>query len=133
MNTEDEGGSDLYNTLKEQDNVTSANGELEERRKKNMTHGKWLHDRNLVEVLRLTGNYWKNHGFSRGNVNYFYPDEALYLVEKHRVYVDLDEITLSREELYKLVLQVIPHACYLTYLRIKVLYIFIYNIWGCPL
>jgi hypothetical protein len=117
---EDESGQDLLNSLNGQDGTHLLNNEEEERRRKSMTHGRWVSGDQVVEVVRLTGNFWKNHGFSRGSINYLYPEEALYLFEKNRVYVEYDGRFLDQQALYDLTLQAIPHECYLTYLRLKV-------------
>lgn len=93
----------------------------EERRRKNMACGHWVPDLHLVKVVQLKGNFWKNHGFSFESSDYLYPEEAMFLHERQQIYVQMGETVLDKRSLYELVLSSMPHACYLTYLKLKTL------------
>lgn len=121
MDVEDESGADLLNSLSDPGQTKVKSYEELCRRRKNMTHAVWHPELQLAEVIRLTGNFWKNHGFCIDSKSYLYPEEALYLFQKDRVYVELDSAILEQKELYDQVLQCIPHSNFLTYLRLKVL------------
>lgn len=117
---EDDCGVDLRNSLKESEIVEHANADNEERRRKNMACAQWVPELQLVKVVKLRGNFWKNHGFSLDSCAYLNPEEAMYLHERQQVYVEWNEQVLDKRALYELVLSSMSHACYLTYLKLKV-------------
>lgn len=117
---EDNSGEDLRNSLLEQEVVECTNSDHEERRRSHMAYGHWIPDEQLVKVIRLKGNFWKNHGFSIEASNYLNPEEALFLHERQQIYVEFSGKVLDKRSLYELVLASMPHACYLAYLKLKV-------------
>lgn len=117
---EEDCGADLRNSLKESE-VVQVNADHEERRRKNMACGHWMPDLHLVKIVQLKGNFWKNHGFSFDSTDYLNPEEAMFLHERQQIYVQMGELVLDKRSLYELVLASMPHACYLTYLKLKTL------------
>ena len=78
----------------------------------------------LVEVTKMRGNFWRVHGFSENQKSLLYPEEALYLVERQTLYVENNGELFKFKDLYEKVLSIIPLACYLTYLKLKVQYLY---------
>lgn len=117
---DDDSGAVLLNSLTESTYSGPKNAEEVERRRKHMTECLWQPNIRLAEVIRQTGKYWKNCGFTRSNKSYFYPEEVLYLAEKDRLYVKDGSTVLEVQELYELILNYIPLPCYLAYVRLKV-------------
>jgi hypothetical protein len=94
---------------------------LEDPRLRNMAGGQWSKEQKLVQIVKMKGSFWKNCGFTKNNVNYLYPEEALLLYEKGHLYVQSEDGTeMTTQELYHTVHTVIPRACYLAYARCKV-------------
>lgn len=117
---DDDSGAILLNSLAEPAHSGPRNAEELERRRKHMTECVWQPHLGLTEVIRQTGKYWKNCGFTRENKSYFYPEEVLYLAEKDRVYVKDNMAVLEVQQLYEFMLTYIPLPCYLAYVRLKV-------------
>lgn len=97
-----------------------------ERLRIHMTHSVWRADLKLAEIIKLKGSFFKNMGFSLGGISYLYLEEVQHLSELQQVYLEVDGQILDREGMYNLVLKSMPHACYLTYMKLKVIrYLFI--------
>lgn len=99
---------------------TLTNIEKIERRKKNYAQGQWISDLKLVELTVLKGNIWKFMGFSRDKKNYFYPEEAMFLVQQDKLEVCCGDRRVELAELYALVVDSISFPCFLTYSKLMV-------------
>lgn len=74
----------------------------------------------IVEITKMRGNFWRVHGYSENQKSLLYPEEALYLVERQTLYVEHDGELCKFKDLYERVLSIVPLACYLVYLKLKV-------------
>ena len=91
-----------------------------ERLRQHMTHSVWHADLKMAEIVKLKGSFFKNMGFVKSGIMYLYPEEVQHLAELQQVYLEADGQVLDKQGLYNLVLQTMPHACYLAYLKLKV-------------
>jgi hypothetical protein len=88
---------------------------------KETSKGKWLPELGVAEVMKAGGNYWRTTGYSINTRSFLYPEEALYLVEEKKIAIeDQGGASLTLEEFYGYCAAVIPLACYLTYVKLKV-------------
>jgi hypothetical protein len=102
--------------------VESGDGEgMQDTRRKWMAIADWQPESCLAEITTMKGNFWKVTGFNVGAHNYLYPEEALLLCEKRRMLVERGGEIVELPQLYPLVLQTVPLACHLTYMKLKVI------------
>jgi hypothetical protein len=90
-------------------------------RRKWMAISQWQPESCLAEITTMKGNFWKVTGFNVGSHNYLYPEEALLLCEKRRMLVEREGEIVELPQLYPLVLQTVPLACHLTYMKLRVI------------
>lgn len=96
---------------------------------KNISKGKWLNNKKCIEIISIKGNFWRIMGYTEHGINYLYPEEALYLLEKNLLGIFDEENKLYKKDvIYELIIQEITLECYLTYSKLKVfLYYFLYS------
>ena len=129
---EEDSGANLKDSMQSVEGSEKQDKVNYERLRHHMTHSIWHGDIHLAEIVKLKGSFFKNMGFVRNGVMYLYPEEVQHLAELQQVYLEKDGEVLDREGLYSLVLQSMPHACYLAYLKLKV-YISIISFMHTPL
>lgn len=108
---------------------SSASRDTEERRyevpvnEKSAAVGEWNPASGTVEIIQMRGNFWKTCGYSASRKNYLHPEEALILFEKgHLIVRDLNHCRIPFSLFYEDILRKIPFACYLAYLKLKVIF-----------
>lgn len=119
MNGEEDEGKELLNSLLEPTTLIESADAIE-RRRKHQAHVIWKPECGRAEVVRLTGNFWKTHGFSKAGINYLHAEEVMYLHQKDRLYVEHLGSIIDDQTLFGFVLTSIPLACYLAYVKLKV-------------
>lgn len=126
---EESSEKNLFNSLRPVDKESFVNSGVD-KRKKWMACSTWLKDINLVKITIMKGNFWKICGHSNGIDNYLYPEEAVLLIEKNQLLSELDDKVIEIPLAYELLLQSVPLACYLAYIRLRVFYISMYNLYA---
>eukprot|EP01032_Pedospumella_encystans_P024469 gene24469-27675_t len=116
---EEDSGANLKDSMQSVEGSEKQDKVNYERLRHHMTHSIWHADLHLAEIVKLKGSFFKNMGFVRSGVMYLYPEEVQHLAELQQVYLERDGQVLDREGLYSLVLESMPHACYLAYLKLK--------------
>ena len=117
---EEDSGANLKDSMHSVEGSEKQDKVNYERLRHHMTHSIWHADLHLAEIVKLKGSFFKNMGFVRSGIMYLYPEEVQHLAELQQVYLERDGQVLDREGLYSLVLESMPHACYLAYLKLKV-------------
>lgn len=117
---EEDSGANLKDSLQATEGPDRQDRVNYERLRQHMTHSVWHADLQLAEIIKLKGSFFKNMGFVRNGIMYLYPEEVQHLAELQQVYLEVDGQVLDKQALYNLVLQSMPHACYLAYLKLKV-------------
>lgn len=117
---EEDSGLSLKNSLQAVEITERQDRSSYERLHSHMTHSIWRPVLERAEIIKLKGSFFKNMGFAENGAMYLYLEEVQHLAEKSQVYMEVDDVILSKEEMYNLVLKTIPHACYLAYLKLKV-------------
>ena len=83
----------------------------------------WQQTLGLAQITKMRGNMWRKVGFTVNTTNFLYPEEALYLFEKGALAITKTQHGhdfMNKQEIYDIIMQVIPIACYMTYRRLKV-------------
>ncbi|XP_013199249.2 probable serine/threonine-protein kinase DDB_G0286465 isoform X1 [Amyelois transitella] len=70
-----------------------------------LSHAIWREDLMLAEVTKQTGGYWQYLGHHSGKVLYLNPEEALYLMEVNCLHLQFNDVTVSLQQAYSLLLR----------------------------
>ena len=120
---EEDSGVSLKNSLLVTENSERQDVGTYERLRTHMTHSIWCEEFQSARIVKLKGSFFKNMGYVIKGELYLYLEEVQHLAEKQQVYMEVDGVELNKKAMYNLLLNTMPHACYLTYLKLKV-YIF---------
>ncbi|XP_066250065.1 tRNA-splicing endonuclease subunit Sen54 [Euwallacea similis] len=64
----------------------------------------WIHTKNISHVIKVTKNLLKHFGFQNKDGIFLYPEEMLFLLEMNRLELRSNDIVVSIERAYNLVL-----------------------------
>nr|XP_021184262.2 uncharacterized protein LOC110372068 [Helicoverpa armigera] len=70
-----------------------------------LSHAEWRDDLMLAEVTQKVGGYWQYLGHNVGKTLYLQPEEALFLMEVNCLLLKHNEVTVSLQKAYSLLLQ----------------------------
>ena len=83
--------------------------------------GVWRKVLQLVEVTKMKGKFWNRHGFTRGGLNYLYPEEALLLIESGKLCIEGPTgMPVPSSLIYESMLSILDLPVYLTFLKLRV-------------
>ncbi|XP_053608054.1 uncharacterized protein Tsen54 [Plodia interpunctella] len=71
----------------------------------NISHAQWREDLMLAEVTNQVGGYWQYLGHHSNKALYLNPEEALYLMEVNCLHLKYNEVTVSLQQAYSLLLR----------------------------
>ncbi|KAG7302930.1 hypothetical protein JYU34_012923 [Plutella xylostella] len=70
-----------------------------------LSHANWNEELGLAEVTQQVGGYWSHLGHHDRNQLYLNPEEALYLMETNCLHLKYNEVTVSLQQAYSLLLR----------------------------
>lgn len=88
---------------------------------KQVAVARWLPKLNLVEVIKIRGNFWRKFGFSLGKKNMLNPEEALFLLERGMLVIENESgKRIPFRDVYDEITLKIGLPCYLSYVKLRV-------------
>ncbi|BES99468.1 tRNA splicing endonuclease 54 homolog (S. cerevisiae) [Nesidiocoris tenuis] len=73
-------------------------------KKQNLSSAIWVSDLGKAKVTKKSGKHWEVFGHTVDSVDWLYPEEALFLLEVNALELYVDEVPLSLEQTYSLVI-----------------------------
>ncbi|XP_049817465.1 tRNA-splicing endonuclease subunit Sen54 isoform X1 [Aethina tumida] len=99
-----EENSDIIYTNEHLNHLKHVLGHLRVERRCGRAQSVWMQEEKLVKVTKVAKNIVNSFGFQDKNGIYLYPEEALFLMETNKLEIQVNENSLTIQEMYDYVL-----------------------------